>query len=55
MNADMINTTEELLQAIKAHARQYVDDNIPNPDPMDYLYTENAFLAGAAIALSQHD
>jgi hypothetical protein len=39
-------------QEIKQRARLFVDDNLIDPDPRDYLMIENAMLIGASIAMT---
>jgi hypothetical protein len=48
-----IDITEEMMSELKSRSRVFVEDNIVNPTPMDYLIIENAFLLGASIAFEK--
>ena len=56
MDKPIEQLTEEMILEIKNRSRLFVLDNINEPSVSDFLYTENAMLIGASIALEKnHD
>ncbi len=48
---DIAILTEDMIEDIKARAKQYVDDNYRYPTDYEYLSIENAMLIGAMVAM----
>lgn len=50
---DIVEFSEKITAEIRRRAQLYVDDNLKNPTPSDYLIIQNAMLIGASIMLEQ--
>lgn len=43
--------SDRLSAKLKQRSRQYVEDNLTNPTPWDYLFAENLAMIGANVVI----
>ena len=51
---DVVDQSVRMVQEIKKRSRQYVEDNLINPTPSDYLFAENLAMIGSCVALEMN-